>query len=177
MLVCLFPWCGCWHVPVLGPVAVRHRAQKNLIKKEYCRCGPHPLQVTSSRVGPPLVKATDHTGPLFLEFRGWPLWFMASIALQGPQHLAPGVVPGASLHSGALSPDCGGNVGGLGIVGRLGMWEPGDGGYWGLLLTGCWGDGTQAHGTQAPASATWLGGVGVWGIGINAFLGGGLGMC
>ena len=31
---------------------------------------------------------------------------MASIALQGPQHLAPEVVPGASLHSEALSPEC-----------------------------------------------------------------------
>ena len=32
---------------------------------------------------------------------------MASIALRGPQHLAPEVVPGASLHSEALSPECG----------------------------------------------------------------------
>ena len=58
--------------------------KKKLIKKEYCRCGPHPLQVTSSRARPPLVKGADHIGPLFLEFWGWPLWFMASIALQGP---------------------------------------------------------------------------------------------
>ena len=32
---------------------------------------------------------------------------MASIALQGPKHLALEVVPGASLHSEALSPECG----------------------------------------------------------------------
>ena len=32
---------------------------------------------------------------------------MASIALRGPQHLAPEVVPGASLHSEALLPECG----------------------------------------------------------------------
>ena len=32
---------------------------------------------------------------------------MASIALRGPQHLAPEVVPGASLLSEALSPECG----------------------------------------------------------------------
>ena len=32
---------------------------------------------------------------------------MASIALWGPHHLAPEVVPGASLHSEALSPECG----------------------------------------------------------------------
>ena len=35
------------------------------------------------------------------------------------------------------------------------MWEPGLGGCWGRLLTGCWGDDARA-----PASAAWLGGVG-----------------
>ena len=57
--------------------------EASLIKKEYCRCGPHPLQVTSSRAGPPLVKGAGRIGPLFPEFWGWPLWFMASIALRG----------------------------------------------------------------------------------------------
>ena len=57
--------------------------EASLIKKEYCRCGPHPLQVTSSRARPPLVKGAGHIGPLFPEFRGWPFWFMASIALRG----------------------------------------------------------------------------------------------
>ena len=57
--------------------------EASLIKKEYCRCGPHPLQVTPSRARPPLVKGAGHIGPLFPEFRGWPLWFMASIALRG----------------------------------------------------------------------------------------------
>ena len=80
--------------------------EASLIKKEYCRCGPHPLQVTSSRARPPLVKGAGHIGPLFPEFRGWPLWFMASIALRGPHQLAPEVVPGASLHYEALSPEC-----------------------------------------------------------------------
>ena len=64
-------------LPGLGPFMA------SLIKKEYCRCGPHPLQVTSSRARPPLVKGAGHIGPLFPEFRGWPLWFMASIALRG----------------------------------------------------------------------------------------------
>ena len=59
--------------------------EASLIKKEYCRCGPHPLQVTSSRARPPLVKGAGCIGPLFTEFRGWPLWFMASIALRGLQ--------------------------------------------------------------------------------------------
>ena len=67
----------------------------------------HPLQVTSSRARPPLVKGTGCIGPLFLEFRGWPLWLMASIALRGPQNPAPDVAPGGSLHSEALSPECG----------------------------------------------------------------------
>ena len=53
------------------------------------------------------VGPTPHIGPLFPEFRGWPLWFMASIALRGPHQLAPEVVPGASLHFEALTPECG----------------------------------------------------------------------
>ena len=71
-----------------------------LIKKGYCR------QVTSSRVRPPLVKGAGCIGPLFPDFRGWPLWFMASIALRGLQNLAQEVVPGTSLHSKALPPEC-----------------------------------------------------------------------
>ena len=70
------------------PSTIAHRAQSDreasLIKKEYCRCGPHPLQVISSRARPPLVKGAGPIGPLFPEFRGWPLLFMASIALRGP---------------------------------------------------------------------------------------------
>ena len=68
--------------------------EASLIKKEYCRCGPHPLQVTfPSRARPPLVKGAGHIGPLFPEFRGWPLWFMASIALVG----GTGILPKAAL--------------------------------------------------------------------------------
>ena len=81
--------------------------KKKLIKKEYCRCGPHPLQVISSRAGPPLVKGAGHIGRPLQDFRGWPLWFMTSIALQGLHKPAPEAVPGASLHSEALSPECG----------------------------------------------------------------------
>ena len=66
----------------------------------------YDLDVTSSRVRPPLVKGAGCIGPLFPEFRRWPLWFMASIALRGPQNLAPEVVPGASLHSEAPSLTC-----------------------------------------------------------------------
>ena len=59
--------------------------EASLIKKEYCRCGPHPPQVISPRARPPLVKGAGCIGPLFPDFRGWPLWFMASIALRGLQ--------------------------------------------------------------------------------------------
>ena len=81
--------------------------EARLIKKEHCRCGPHPLQVTSSRARPPLVKGEGHIGRLFPKFRGWPLWFMASIALWAPHQLALEVVPGASLHSESLTTECG----------------------------------------------------------------------
>ena len=104
--------------------------EASLIKKEYCRCGTHPLQVTSSRVRPPLVKGAGHIDPLFPEFRDWPLWFMASIALQGPQHLAPEVVLGVSLHSEAVSPECGREcqeTGDCGPTRQVGA------GRWGLL--------------------------------------------
>ena len=78
------PWV--WSLGLFSPIFFLHihkQKKKKLIKKEYCRCGPHPLQVISSRARPPLVKGTGHIGPPFPEFRGWPLWFMASIALRG----------------------------------------------------------------------------------------------
>ena len=40
-----------------------HILKKKLIKKEYCRRGPHPPQVTSPRARPPLVKGVGHIGP------------------------------------------------------------------------------------------------------------------
>ena len=110
--------------------------EASLIKEEYCRRGPHPLQATSSRVRPPLVKGAGCIGPLFPEFQGWPLWFMASIALRGPQNLAPEVVPGASLHSEALSPECGRECQ---ETGDCGPTRPVGAGRWGLL-------GPTAHG-------------------------------
>ena len=33
-----------------------HDREASLIKKEYCRCGPHPLQVISSRARPYLLR-------------------------------------------------------------------------------------------------------------------------
>ena len=43
--------------------------EASLIKKEFCKCGPHPLQVISSRAGSPLVKGAGCIGPLFPDFR------------------------------------------------------------------------------------------------------------
>ena len=93
---------------------------------------------------------------------------MASIALRGPQQLAPEVVPGASLHSEALSPECGREcleTGDCGPARHVGV------GRWELL-------GPTAHGLlgrrhPGPTSATWLGEAGAGSIEIPAFLGGG----
>ena len=81
---------------------------------------------------------------------------MASIALRGPQHLAPEVVPGASLHFEALSPECGREcqeTGDCGPTRHVGA------GRWGLL-------GPTAHGLlgrrhPGPRLSQWLGEVGV----------------
>ena len=54
-----------------------------------------------------LVKGAGCIGPLFPDFRGWPLWFMASIALRGLQTPCTGGCSWRSLHSEALSPECG----------------------------------------------------------------------
>ena len=111
-----FRHAGRQHAPVPGPVAFAQGSKKNLfladreaslIKKEYCRCGPHPPQVTSSRARPYLLReraalappsrisGVGHSG-------SWP-----PLHCGDSTNLAPEVVPGASLHSEALSPECG----------------------------------------------------------------------
>ena len=115
---------GCWNVPMLGPVAFAQGSKKStsLIKKEYCRCGPHPLQAISSRVRPPLAKGAGCIGPLFPDLRGRPLWFMASIALWGLHktlHRRLFLAPHCTLRLSHLS--VGGNTRGLEIVGQLDM--------------------------------------------------------
>ena len=48
---------GVWSLGLFSPIFSPHPQKKNkLIKKEYCRCGPHPLQVTSSRAGSYLLR-------------------------------------------------------------------------------------------------------------------------
>ena len=56
---------------------------------------------------------------------------MASIALRGPHHVALEVVPGASLHSEALTPEFGRKCQETGDYGPARHVEPGDGDYWG----------------------------------------------
>ena len=157
----MLSYLGVWSLGLFSPTFFSTSSKKKkLIKKEYCRCGPHPLQVISSRVRPPLVKGAGPIGHVFPDFRGWPLWFLASIApltsgglaLEeitcrgwGPHlqysffcgastNLAPEVFPGASLHSEALSPECGREcpeTGDCGPTRNVGA------GRWGLLLADC----------------------------------------
>ena len=114
---------GVWSLGLFSPTFFSTSSKKkndreaSLIKKEYCRCGPHPLQVTSSRARPPLVKGAGHIGRLFPDFRGWPLWFMTSIALQGLHqtlHWRLFLVSHCTLRLSHLS--VGGNTRGLEMV-------------------------------------------------------------
>ena len=100
-----------------------------MIKKEYCRCGPHPLLVISSGVRPPLVKAPFSRNSGVGHSGSWP-----PLHCEDSTNLAPEVVPGASLHSEALSPECGRECPGTGDCGptrHVGA------GLWGLLLADC----------------------------------------
>ena len=71
--------------------------EASLIKKEYCRCGSHPLQVISSRARPYLLRERAALAP-FSRISGvghsgsWP-----PLHCGDSKHLAPEVVPGASF--------------------------------------------------------------------------------
>ena len=86
--------------------------EASLIKKEYCRCLPHPLQVISSGARPHLLRerATLAAPP---DPRGWSLRLMTSIALRGPTNLyrRPPPVPHCTPRLSHLS--VGGNTRGL----------------------------------------------------------------
>ena len=125
--------CGVWGslAPFFFSTSIN---KKKLIKKEYCRCGPHPLQVTSSRARPYLLRERAALAP-FSRISGvghsgsWP-----PLHCGDSTNLAPEVVPGASLHSEALSPECGR---GLEMVRPTRHAGAGIRGLWGRLLTGC----------------------------------------
>ena len=100
-----------WHVPggpwvwSLGPFSsiFFSTSIKKLIKKEYCRCGPHPLQVISPRARPYLLREQAALVPLSRisgvgHSGSWP-----PLHCGDSTNLALEVVPGASLHSEALS--------------------------------------------------------------------------
>ena len=81
--------------------------EASLIKKEYCRCGPHSPQVISPRAGPYLLRERAALAPLSRipgasHSGSWP-----PLHCGDSTNLAPEVAPGASLHSEALSPECG----------------------------------------------------------------------
>ena len=90
-----------------GALSTLPDREASLIKKEYCRCGPHPLQVISSRARPYLLRERA-TLAAFSQISGvghsdsWP-----PLHCGDSMSLAPEVVPGTSLHSEALLPECG----------------------------------------------------------------------
>ena len=84
--------------------------EASLRKKGYCRCGPYPLQVTSSRARPYLLRERAALAPSS-RISGPPLHCGDST------NSAPEVAPGASLHSEALSPECGREHQGTGDAG------------------------------------------------------------
>ena len=95
--------------------------EASLIKKEYCRCRPYPLQVISSRVRPPPVKGGGCIGPLSRNSwaghsGSWPL-----VHCGDPKtlHWRLLLVPHCTLRLSHLS--VGGNVRRLEIVGLLNM--------------------------------------------------------
>ena len=135
-------WKGGWHVPaflgvwslgLFSPTFSSTSSKKenqqgglpdreaSLIKKECCRCEPHPLQVISSRARPPLVKGSGCIGPLLWNSRvglsgPWP-----PLHCGGPKtlHWRLLLVPHCTLRLSHLS--VGGNARGLEIVGQLDM--------------------------------------------------------
>ena len=131
---------GVWSLGLFSPIFFLHilnqKKKKKFIKKEYCRCGPHPLQVTSSRARPYLLRERAALAP-FSRNSGvghsglWP-----PLHCGDSKHLAPEVAPGASLHSEALSPECGRECPGTGDCGPT---RHAGAGLWGLL-------GPTAHG-------------------------------
>ena len=139
----MLTYLGVWSLGLFSPTFFSTSSKKknylpdreaSWIKKEYCRCGPHPLQVTSSRARPYLLRERAALAP-FSQNSGvghsglWP-----PLHCGDSKHLAPEVVPGASLHSEALSPECGRECPGTGDCGptrHVGA------GLWGLLLADC----------------------------------------
>ena len=100
---------GVWSLGLFSPTffsTSSKKKKKKLIKKEYCRCGP-PLQVISSRARPYLLRERAALAPFSLisgvgHSGSWP-----PLHCEDSTNLAPEVVPGNSLHSEALSPECG----------------------------------------------------------------------
>ena len=119
----MLSYLGVWSLGLFSPTFFSTSSKKknlpdreaSLIKKEYCRCGPHPLQVISSRARPYLLRERAALAP-FSRISGvghsgsWP-----PLHCGDSTNPAPEVVPGASLHSEALSPECGSRA--LGTIG------------------------------------------------------------
>ena len=152
-----------------GPLHWAPDREASLVKKEYCRCGPLPPQVTSPRARPPHARERATLSPP-PEFRGRPLWLMVPIALQGSHQPAPEAAPGAPLHSEAPTRVWEGMPRDRGPTWHV------EAGRWGLLRPTAHGLLGQRH-TRAPTSATWLGEAGAGSIEIPGFLGWGARAC
>ena len=145
---------GVWSLGLFSPTFFSTSSKKKkLIKKEYCRCGPHPPQVTSPRARPPVAKGAGCIAPRNSGVGHPGLW--PPLHCEDPKTLHGRLLLAPHCSPRPPHPSAGGNVRRPKIAGQLDMQEPGDGDYWGRLLTGCYGDDTRA-----PASFIWLGEVG-----------------
>ena len=111
--------------------------EASLIKKEYCRYGPHPPQVISPRARPPLAKGAGCIGPLPPGTPGLATLahgLHCTVGTPNTLHQRPLLVPHCTPRLSHLS--VGGNTRRLETAGQLDMQEPGLGDHWGRLLMG-----------------------------------------
>ena len=113
--------------------------EASLIKKEYCRCGPHPLQVISSRARLDLhlsrERATLAPSPRNSGVGHSGLW--PPLHCGDPKHLHRRLLQAPHCTLRLSHPSAGGNARGPGIVSQLDMQEPGLGDYCWPTATGC----------------------------------------
>ena len=78
---------GCWHVPVLGPVAFaqgsKTKKKKNWSRRNTVGVGPTPYKWFLPELDLHLSRERAALAPPLPDFQHWPLWFMASTALRG----------------------------------------------------------------------------------------------
>ena len=110
--------------------------EASLPRKEYCRCGPHPLQVTSPRARPPLVKGAGLIGPPSRNSRAGHSGLWPPLHCGDSKHLHRRLFQAPHCTLRLSHPSVGGNARGPEIVSQLDMQELGLGDH-------CW---PTAHG-------------------------------